>query len=139
MDTMREEEWRESTFHEGQLMQRFRCPGHNYYKVAVKSHFTCSNPRTFRAVHEVKGVCFTYGIMVNVFFSEQIVDMENDKDVNNCQLQKQSQEISAALDMLSKLTCEIKTFHRTLSEQSQWWLKVCFSLFLFYIKHTIVT
>ena len=61
--------------------------------------------------------------MVNIF-SRQQVEMEHEREVANCQLQKQSQDILSVSDILSALSCEMKTLLQTLSAQSQWWLQV---------------
>jgi len=67
--------------------------------------------------------------LANVF-SQQKVEMEHEREVDRCQLQKQSEDISSVLDVLSALSHEMKTLHQTLSEHSQWWLQVWFSFVL---------
>jgi len=65
-------------------------------------------------------------MMVNIF-SQQRVEMEHAREVANCHLLKQSEDISSVSDILSELSCEMRTLHQKLSEQSQWWLQVWFS------------
>jgi len=72
-------------------------------------------------------------VVVNACFSKHRIEIENERDVSNCQLERQSRDVSSASDTLSKLTCDMKTLHQSLSEQSQWWLQVCSSFFVLHI------
>jgi len=75
--------------------------------------------------------------VVNVYFSGCRIQVKHERDVSNCQLQIQTDEMSSASDTLSVLSCDMKRLHQALSEQSQWWLQVCCSCLC--IKHTTVS
>jgi len=70
-------------------------------------------------------------------FSKHRVELEHEKEVSECQLQKQSEDVSSAVDVMSRLSCEMKTLHQSLLSRSQCWLQVCSCHPC--IKHTAVT
>ena len=59
-------------------------------------------------------------------FSEHRREMDHDYDALKLQLQKQSGDVLSASEVLSALSCDVKTLHRTLDEQSQCWMQVWF-------------
>jgi len=73
-------------------------------------------------------------MMVNIF-SQRGREMEHEREVVNCQLQQQLEDVSSVSDVLSALSCEIKVLYHTLSEQSKWWLQVWFCCLSLCIKH----
>lgn len=56
-------------------------------------------------------------------FSALTVEMEHEREVSRCQLQKQSEDILSAMGVLSQLTYEMTSLHHLLSKQSEWWLQ----------------
>ena len=60
-------------------------------------------------------------------FSALTVEMEHEREVSRCELQKQSEDILSAMGVLSQLTYEMTSLHHLLSKQSEWWLQVCCS------------
>jgi len=56
--------------------------------------------------------------------SKQRLELEHERAVSSTQLQKQSDDMSSASDVLSAMSSEMKSLHQLLCVQSQWWQRV---------------